>query len=175
MKNEVFFRAMSDIDDDLIVASQSAPAISRRAVLRKIGSIAACFAFVCVVLVFALIGRGVDVTLYGEKLSSHPIPLDLAAPFSEDHPRTVTQSLSIPLEITSGGKVSAAVSDGVVSAVGDDGEALCSGRSIEVTAPVSLEWTLGTPDISKTYTVLLNKKTFTLAFDGASECWTMRK
>lgn len=175
MKNEVFFRAMSEIDDDLIVMAQSAPVISRRTVLRRLGGIAACFVLVCTALVFLLSGRGADIRLYGEKLSSHPTAVDVPTPFPEDNARAITNTLILPFEVTSHGDITASVSDGAISAISDDGETVCSGRSIETTSPVSLEWTLNTPDTGKTYTFSVNGVDFTLAFDSVSESWNIKK
>ena len=82
MKNEALIRAISGIDDQLILDAHSQAPRKRRGKKYFGLCAAACLVLICGLLFFPRSGGGLEIHLNGNPVSSWPAAVDLPAPLS---------------------------------------------------------------------------------------------
>ena len=166
MKNELMARAISHLDDDLLVRAQAFR--PRRRALPRILAAAACLALV---LTAALtMTRRAPETIGGSALSSAPIPIEQPAPFTLDARNTQPLSVSLTVGSAEDGTLRVSVSDGVLDSPLDSFPRALSSRS--VSGGETLTWVVAAPDSSAVYTLSLDgRATAVLRYDDAHACW----
>lgn len=175
MKNEIFLRAMSEIDDDLLAAAQAAG--KKRRTLRPALAAAACL----VLLVGALLtyrGLGPGIRINGAAPGSDPILIDTPALMSLDPPSPRTPpALTVPLELSGSGRsVSLSAEQGTLSVFNTETDALIfEGVSGKFDCPLRLEWTVTRPTPGETYRLTVGRTVLSLAFEDSLGCWCVTK
>lgn len=182
MANEVMAKALSGIDDELIVNAYKASTKKRNLKpLYSISAIAACLVLIFTAM-FALPQKSTQIYLYSEKVTHIPCIVNQPSALSS-LPRTYSQDLSIPLDVKLAGETKITCSQGTIAPCGENQDCFyyTTGNTFladKDTAknPLSLLWTIESPDETKTYTLTLEgKKTevLTLSFDEESLNWTI--
>lgn len=165
MKNEVFARAMTDIDDDLIAEARTVGKARIFAFpVRRIAAVAACAVFT-VAVVAVLLSGGVKMTVCGEE--ELPVIVDTAVALDESV-RTVSSGITVPIEFDSRRKTTVEAQDGIITVISPNGETLYSGTKYEGKGDFSVEWTVREPEPETTYTVTVNGESLTLGYDGVN-------
>lgn len=166
MKNEVFARAMTDIDDDLIAEARTGGKARLIAFpVRRIAAVAACVLFaLTAVAVFTMTG-GVKMTVCGEK--ELPVIVDTASALDESA-RTVSSGITVPMEFDSRRKTTVEALDGIITVISPSGETLYSGTKYEGRGDFSVEWIVRNPETETTYTVTVNGENLSLGYDGVN-------
>ncbi len=182
MANEVMARALSEIDDELIVNAYTASRKKRNLKpLYGIGAAAACLVLIFTVI-FGTLSKDTKVYLNSDKVTSTPVaiasPLSPASMF----PRATTGVLSIHFELDLKGETEITCSQGTFSICGINQDTLFYTGSKHLVEkeiakkPLSLQWTINDPDEATTYTLTLDgNKTqiLNLKFDENQNNWTV--
>ncbi len=177
MANEVMAKALSGIDDELIVNAYKASTKKRN--LKPLYSISAIAA--CLVLIFTLIlstsGNTTAVFLNNEKVTSSPQIVTSPLSTASVSPRAISNTLTLPLEINLSSQTSIKCSQGTIAVYEKDTDALIySGNTYTAKTDVSLLWTVNDPDEAKVYTLTLEGKkaqVLKLKFDENENNWTI--
>lgn len=173
MKNEIFLRAMGEIDDDLLETAQK----PRRRALRPTLAAAACL----VLLVGALLtyrAGGPGLTVGGTALGRDPVAIDTPAMMSLEGPAPRTPaSLTVPLELSGSRKqLALAAETGTIRVFdAETGELLSDGTSGSFDCPLRLEWTVPQPDPGETYRLTVGRTVLCLSFDEDLGVWCVTK
>lgn len=174
MKNEIFLRAMGEIDDALLAKAQQPP---RRRALRPMIAAAACVVLLAGALL-TIRGSGPDVLVNGAAPGGDPIVIDAPALMSLEPPSPrMPPALTVPLELT-GSRGSAAVTaeQGTISVYDAEMDALIfEGESGTFDCPAALEWTVTRPVPGETYRLTVGRTAFTLAFEETLGAWCITK
>jgi hypothetical protein len=146
MKNEFMARAMSCIDDALIVEANEIP--SRRAkvltpktvsMIVRYGSMAACALLIVGIMVIGQMTSG-GVLLYGENVSDSPRTITEYMPRAVTHlvdPAVITE-VSLPLELEFKKETTLTLAEGTMSVIDKDGNTVYSGNSYKAKGAVSV-------------------------------------
>ena len=167
MKNEVFARAMTGIDDDIINEAHTAAKKTKLRIVRTVCSAAACIAVV-IIAALLLFFDGVSIKTDGVYTGSAPFDVHSPATFANEPSRAVSvPSVSVLLEIKARKAVTVSASCGEITVYGAEGRTVFSGETFEGNPPLSVVWTVESPNPKKTYTLTVNGKIITLkAVDG---------
>ena len=179
MKNEIFLRAMGDIDDDLIRAAQEATP-KKSFSWRRLSAVAACFLLFCAIFVLRQPKPLPDVSLYGQAVSSEePLPLagpDMAA--LEPHGKQSDDALSIPLTITAQGSIIAETGpeDGILTRYEQQTPAE-TGHTLTLDGSSEIVWQISTPDPERRYQLRLDggRLILTVYWDTETSAWFLTK
>lgn len=170
MKNEVFARAVTNIDDELITEAHADVNVRRftGTVIRRISLAAACLAVIITASLLLTLPGGTKIAVNGTVLSSgSSVTVGTPSALSDDTIRAVAaQDAHIRLDIKSHGKVTLDTSDGGFEILSADGELIFSGTSFTADSPVTVDWTVLYPVLGQEYRLSVNDAIITMTFDG---------
>lgn len=174
MKNEVLARAITDIDDELIVSAHR-PAFSKRKVMKRFGACAACLILVCGIVVFSHSNSEPEILVNGIAVSSQPV-----AALSADTPKTAIAMnvITVPFEIVSNGDLTIEAIDGSIEVYSSKtNEQICVGQFCKTKGSVAVQWTIENPDYSRTYQIQVNnpKTMLILQYEQTTNTWVITK
>ena len=179
MKNEVMAKALTGIDDELIVSAHT-NTVSRHI---KKKWIYICAAEACLIaLFFAILStqhKGeMKILIYGNAVSDEPVFIDVPAKLSSDMRQTNSQAILVPVEMHINGNSSIHASDGTieVSSPKTD-EVLCIGQYYMAAGSVNVRWVIEDAEISESYQLRLknDNTVLVLSYDKNSENWILTK
>ncbi len=177
MANEVMAKAITGIDDELIVNAYTASRKKRNLKpLYTIGTLAACLTLIFTVI-FSTFSKGTEIYLNSDKVTSNPVAI--ASPLfpASMSPRAINDTLTLSLEIDLSSHTSISCSQGTIAVYEKGTDTLIySGNTCTSENDVSLVWTINDPDEAKNYTLTLEgKKTqiLKLNFDENQNNWTI--
>ena len=174
MKNEVLVRAITEIDDELIVSAHRTQR-SKKNPIMYIGTLAAaCLLLICGVI-FILHGDGEIESTPGIVLGEPTVSTQSISTL--DLRNTTAQTVvTVTFDIDYDGDLTIAADDGtmtVFSNFSGTKEQIYVGQFCETNGSVTVEWTLSSPDSSQTYRIKVNnKETVALRYDQTTEQWT---
>lgn len=172
MKNEVFMKAITEIDDGLILSAHR-PVFPKRNALKYFGACAAaCFIFVCGIIFFSQNNGTPKILFNGAAVSSQPITVTF-----HDTRQTEQSIIALPLEIVSKDDLTITAIGGTIEVYSaKTNEQLCVGQFCEAKGPVIVEWTIETPDNGQTYKIQLNgQQTLILQYEQTTNEWILFK
>ena len=169
MKNELMARAISHLEDDLLVRAQAFR--PRRRALPRILAAAACLALVLTAaLTMTRRAPETSILIGGTALADVPVPIEQPAPFTLDARNTQPLSVSLTVGSVEDGTMRVSVSDGVLDSPLDSFPRALSSRS--VSGGETLTWVVAAPDSSAVYTLSLDgRAAAVLRYDDAHACW----
>lgn len=178
MKNEVMVRALTEIDDELIVSAHRSARSERNTVKYFSALAAACLILICGVILHFSMNSGEPDTadsakpgiVFGEAVISTQ-QSKIATYDLMQMPHTV-----ITVPIVSENELEITVIDGEISVYSaETDEPIYIGQSYEITGAVNVEWTVEDPDTEKTYRITVNnkEKVYMLRYDQTEEKWSI--
>ena len=84
MNHEVFLKAVTQIDDKLIVSAADMTQKTKKKNRFLIFSIAACLTLICGITLFSRFSTTVEISIYDSILSNQTVRVDLPAPAESD-------------------------------------------------------------------------------------------
>ena len=172
MKNEVLVRAITEIDEDLIVSAHRS-ASSKRISVKYFGALAAaCLLLICGVVFLFHKNDSKPEIVFGEPVVS--TQQSKIATF--DLMQTSQLVITVTIEIDPEQALDITAADGEISVyAAETYKLIYVGQSYEVNEPVIAEWTIEDPDTDKTYrfTVKNKKSVFILQYDQTKDQWTI--
>lgn len=170
MKNEIFARAMTELDDSLIAEAHEAPKGKLLHFdVKRLGLIAACLVIGFISLITLTSLTETKISFNGKTLgTAHAVSVSFSD--TEDTVRALSNENALVFKVSSHKTVSIAVSDGTLYITEKDGTQVC-GNSAEAKAPLSFEWCIDTEDTEKTYSLTLNGTEFSLFYNSKSASW----
>lgn len=174
MKNELFAKAVTGIDDALIAEAHKKPTAKiLHFGAKQLGLVAACLVIGFISLMTLASLNKTDVTLDGKRLGeAHAVEVNFGN--GDDKIRTLSQQSALTLKITSHESVNLSVSEGTLCIKDDDSRAL-HGTSLKTKAPLTFEWLIDELDTEKTYTLTVNEEEFSLFYNSESDSWKIIK
>lgn len=186
MKNEALMRAITGLDEDLILSASArdgptekrkkGSAYPQKRILSYLGGVAACLLFAVAIGIFAHMPEGLLIEIDGQPLNNTAVVLKTEQDASPIARYSLQDVVSVPLVIhaeketvirTDDGQLE--VKEGTFSAVtGED-------SAIRVSGAVCVNWTLVQPDSRMTYQMEIGSRKLLLAFDTDLNCWTISK
>ena len=172
MQNEVLAKAITGIDDELIVSAYMAsgrPRAKKRGVWYGI-CVAACIVLICGAILLSNHGGGVNVFLYGDPVNGQTV-------FTDTRLKTVNV-LSLPLEMVTNGDLTINAIDGNIEVYSlNSEELLCVGQFLKTRGSVNCQWTVYDPNTDCTYEIALNDSevTLRLSYDKDIQNWILNK
>ena len=164
-------RAITDIDNELIVSAHLPQSSKRNAVKYFSALAAACLLLIC------------GVVLYFNRNSSKPeigfgdpvVSTQQSKIATYDLWQTPQTVITVPINIVSERELDITAVDGTVSVYSaNSNEQIYEGQSCEIKDAVNVEWTIEDPDTNKTYKIKINKETvIMLRYDQTTEKWTV--
>lgn len=179
MKNEVLVRAITEIDEELIVSAHRSASSGRKSI-KYLGALAAaCLLLVCGgIFLFHKNGVKTDITgsdigiVFGEPVASTQ-QFKIA---TYDLLQTPQSVITVPFEIVSEEKLTITAVDGTITVYSaETNEQIYIGQSCEIDDDVKAEWVIEDPDTEETYLIKVNNKetVFTLRYDQREEKWSV--
>ena len=173
MKNEVLVKAITEIDDELILSAHR-PAFPKRNALKYFSVFAAaCFIFVFGIVFLSQSNSDPKILLNGEVVSSQPVTV-----ISHDTRQTEQNVMVLPLEIVSKGDMTITAVDSAIEVYSlKTNEQLYVGQYCEVKESVTVQWTIENPDHRQTYKIQINgqKITLILKYEQTKNEWILIK
>lgn len=179
MKNEVMAKAITGIDDELIVSAHTNTVSGRK----KKKWIYICAAEAClIVLFFAMLStqhKGeIKIRINGTFVSDEPVFIDVPVPLTSDMRQTASQAITVPIDLVINGNSDIHATDGTieVSSVKTN-ETLCIGRYYKAEESVNVRWTIEDAEINKSYRLWLKNGTMVLvlSYDKNTGNWIITK
>ena len=170
MKNEVMARAITEIDDELIVSAHRSVK-SERNFIKYFGALAAaCLLLICGVVF--LIHKDTDKPklVFGEPV----ISTQQSKIATYDLWQAYQTVITVPIEIEHGLEITAV--DGTVCVYSEKtNERIYEGQSFEAKGSEKVEWTVEDPDTDKTYKIKINntEKVYMLRYDLTNGQWAI--
>ena len=174
MKNEVFLRAIGDIDDDLIADAHTVTKKARMP-LRHFAALAACLVLFFGVLAYVGL-PGDSIAFDGNPISALPTVVQGAAPAvhtAEPHMRD-SGVLTVPLQLHLRDSTRITAADGSFELLRGETQ-IYAGTDTVAGGKLTLYWSIRAPDVSKTYWLSVGDTTLSLYFDPETACWCMQK
>ncbi|MCH5316666.1 MAG: hypothetical protein J1E05_01700 [Eubacterium sp.] len=174
MKNEVLLKAITEIDDELVLSAHRS-AFPKRNVIKYFGACAAaCLIFVCGIIFLSHSNSDPKILFNGAVVSSQPITV-----ISNDTRQAEDQSIiALPLEIVSKGDLTVESVGGTIEMYSSKtNEQLCVGQFCKAKGSVAVEWTIENPDHSQTYKIQVNDQEITLIlkYEQTTNEWILIK
>ena len=173
MKNEVFVKAITEIDDELILSAERS-ALPKRNALKYLGACAAaCFIIVFGIILFSNSNGEPKILFNGAALSSKPVTV-----MSHDARQAELSVIALPIEIVSKGELTITAEDGMIEVYSSKtNEQLCVGQFCEAEGSVTVEWTIENPDQEQIYKIQINEQKITLIlqYEQKSNEWKLLK
>ena len=177
MNHEVFLKAMTQIDDKLIVSAADMTQKTKKKNRFLIFSIAACLTLICGITLFSRFSTTVEISIYDSILSNQTIRVDLPAPAESDIRVSTPEFISVPIQINADRIVHMSTKDSTIEVYSPDySELLYTGQSYQSKEPVYIQWKIEQPNIGKTYALIINNHIhISLFYDESTKCWTIQK
>lgn len=173
MKNEILARAITGIDDELIIAAHS-DSVSDRKNKKPVFffAVAACFLLVCTISLIGQLNSGIKITVNGNSITKEPVLIDVPMPYS----RLLSEdTFSFSLELEPRKETSVSISDGTIKVYSSEtDELLYCGESYKTNEAVTLLWEVAVPAPATAYKMRLNKTVLILSFDENTNQWTIK-
>lgn len=173
MKNEVMARAITEIDDELIVSAHRPASSGRNTVKYFSAFAAACLLVICGVIF--LLNRDSGSTpkiVFGEAV----ISTQQSKIATYDLWQIPQALITVPVEIYSERELEITAVDGTISVFSaETGEQIYVGQSCKTSGDVKAEWTIEDPDTDKTYRITVNNRetVYMLRYDQTSDQWSV--
>lgn len=178
MKNEVMAKAMTGIDDQLIVAAHAdVRKTQKRNFIPWLGAAAG------IVLVIGSTflpkhTREIEILIHGHPINGPVIVQDAPAVVSEDISRSVSNHISVPVEIKTSEPLQIRAVHGILEVYSlKTNQLLCVGQFCNVEESVRINWIIDEPEEDKTYQLQLGKQAgiLKLTYDKEINNWTIIK
>ncbi|MBQ7999704.1 MAG: hypothetical protein IJ298_00620 [Ruminococcus sp.] len=175
MANEVMAKAITGIDDRLIIDAHSAKSKKRNfRPLYSIGAVAVCLVLIFTA-VFALSPKGTQVYMYSDKITSTPCAVTSPLSLASSSQRSLNMALTLPLELKLSAQTTITCSQGAIDIYHKGTDSLIhSGDSYTAQEDVNLVWIIEEPHTDKVYTLTLTGKDtliLNLEFDETQNNW----
>lgn len=177
MKNEVFARAMTEIEEDLIISAHK-NMVQRPKKKKRILAAAACFILICAVALYLRYNGRIEILVYGNTISDQPVAVDLPAVLSPEPRYMIPDVITIPLEIQSKRRLNIETDDATMEVYSlKTNELLCEGEVCKAAEPVNVLWIIEAPNPNQTYQLRLNNKAVVLllSYDKDADNWILNK
>ncbi|MCI8719440.1 MAG: hypothetical protein K1W19_00700 [Lachnospiraceae bacterium] len=177
MKNEVFARAITEIDDELVISAHKnmVPRSKRK---KWPLAVAACFLLICGIALYLGNSSRIEVFVYGNTISDQPVTIDLPAPLSSDQRLLSSDAITVPLEIKTKHKVDIKTEDGILEVYSrETDQLLCEGQTCKASDFVTVFWTIEAPNPKQIYKLHINSDTVVLllSYSGDTNSWIVNK
>lgn len=177
MKNEVFARAITEIDDELILSAHK-NIVSRKKRKTWFFAAAACFFLICAAALYLRGSRGIEVFVYGNTISDEPVTIDLPASLSSEQRMTVSDALTIPIEIKSKHKMELKAEQGELEVYSlETNELLDEGQICKTLNSVTVFWTIDILNPKQIYKLRINNHAAVLQLSYSEDIdnWILNK
>lgn len=173
MKNEVLARAITGIDDDLIVSAHR-PAFFKRRMIKCFGAFAAaCLVLVCGIFFLSHNNRKLEILINGTAVSSQPVSV---IPNDARQITATANVITVPLEIVSNGDLTIAAVDGTIEVYSSQtNERICVGQFCKTKDSVTVRWIIDDPDHSQTCKMRVNDQELILRYEQTTNKWIITK
>ena len=177
MKNEVIARAITEIDDELIVSAHRTAYSKSKKVMLFSALAAACLLLICGSFFF--LNHSTDEKpkiVFGEAvISAHQSKIA-----TYDLWQTSQTVITVPIEINFESEFDIAVDGGIISVYSaETDEQIYVGQSCETKGAVKVEWTIDDPDTNRNYLIKIsfdkvNKNTvYMLRYNETNDKWSI--
>ena len=179
MKNEVLAKAMTGIEDELIVSARMPVSYkNKRNFWKSVCAAAACL-FLIIGIAFMLHDRReVKVSVYGNLVENQAIALDVPEPLFAGNRQTTLEEIVVPIQIETNQQLTIEALDGQVEGyVLGTQELLFTGQIGNVSTSVMVYWFVDYPKPGHVYQLRLKNATETLClfYDENSKNWLLEK
>ncbi len=174
MKNEIFLRAMGEIDDDLIADAHTVTK-KMQLPMRHFAALAACLVLFFGTLIYVGL-PGTDIAFDDSALSGAPVVVQGAAPavHTADPQMRDGGVLTVPLQVRLRDASRITAANGTFELLRDD-TPLYTGTDTVAVGQLTLYWSIRNPDPIETYHLTVGDTTLSLYLDPATACWCMQK
>lgn len=180
MKNEVLVRAITEIDEELIVSAHRSEASKRNRIKYFSAAAAACLLLICgVIFLFHKSGTKPDIAGLGKSdivFGEPVISAQQSKIATYDLWQTPQSVITVPIEIVSEPKLVITAVDGTITVYSaGTNEQVYEGQRYEANVPVTVEWTIEDPDTEKNYLIEVNnkEKVYMLRYDSTNDVWSI--
>jgi len=176
MKNEVFARAMTEIDEELIASAHKS--IVQRPKRKKRLLAAACFLFICGMALYFVNSGRIEIFVYGHTISNQPVPIEPSASMSPNLRHTFPDRLTIPIEIRARRRLDIKADDTVIEVYSlKTDKLLYEGKAGKAAGPVNVLWIIEAPNPHQTYQLWLNNDAVVLqlSYNQEADKWILNK
>ncbi|MCI8669708.1 MAG: hypothetical protein HFI34_09340 [Lachnospiraceae bacterium] len=179
MKNEVMAKAITGIDDELIVSAHTNTVSGGK----KRKWIYICAAEACLIaLFFAILStrhKGeMKILINGTAVSDEPVFIDVPAPLTSDMRQTTSQAITVPIELIINGNSDIQATDGTIEVSSAESEdMLCVGRYYMAEESVNVRWTIEDAEFNQSYQLRLKNgvMVLVLSYDKNTGNWKIMK
>ena len=179
MKNELLAKAITEIDDALIVAARAdvRPAKRKLPLRHAMYAAAACFLLLCGIAFLLLRSSTPKIVVYGQTLENAPIPIAAHASATSDLRLYEEGELAILLELKSRKAVSIQADDGSIEVYSATQQLLSAGKECTKQGPLTVCWRIPSPNAEKVYTLRLDPggTVLSLSYDAQQDQWILSK
>lgn len=177
MKNEVFARAITEIDNELIISAHK-NRVPRNKRKKWPLAAAACFLLICGIALYLRSNRRIEVSVYGNTISDRPVTIDIPTPLSSDNRSVIPDVLTVPMEIKPEHKINIKVDNGMLEVYSlETNKLLCEGQICKTSDSVTVFWTIEAPNPKQVYKLWINSDTvvFLLSYNEETNNWILNK
>lgn len=179
MNNEVMARAITEIDDELIASAQSPSKrinVHRNRKIFSLCAVAACFVlFISGALLWQRQNK-LDITVQGNLLYDRAVTLDIPAVASPDARKTLSDSISVSIDIAANDDFEIEAIDGIVEVYDTQtNEPTDSGKLIKASGNVNVLWTVENLTESSESTLRIKDSTLVLSYNKEENHWIILK
>ena len=179
MKNEVMARALTDIDDDLIVDAHTSARKPKRLSLYRFGAAAAaCLILAFGILFYTNLPGGGEITVSGTLLADEPVAVGATSPaaFSVSPMQRSDDTLTVSLDLVPDGKAKIRTEDGSFAVVPQGTNAsVYTGTDYTAAESVTVKWSIPAPDTSRIYELTVGSEQLLLYFESSLNTWVIAK
>lgn len=171
MKNEALVRAITGIDDELIVSAHRRGYSKRKGIKYFSTYAAACLVIVCGMIFLLHHNSEPEISFGGTVVSTQPVSVT-----SSDTRQTILDVITVPFDIISNGDLRIKAIDGTLAVYSSKtNEQICVGQVCEAKGSVTVEWTIENPDHGQTYQIDINNQEtmLILQYEQATNQWTI--
>ena len=177
MKNEVLVRAITEIDEELIVSAHRSESSKRKSIKYFSALAAACLLLICGVVFLFHKNNSRPEIVFGEPAAAVPIGV-ISYDLRDTSQSGVTSqsNIKVPFEIVSKRDMTVTAVDGEISVYSaETNKLIYVGQLYKANEPVTVEWTIEDPDTEKTYRITVNnkEKVYMLRYDETEEKWSI--
>ena len=173
MKNEVLVRAITEIDEELIVSAHRSEASKRNRIKYFSAAAAACLLLICgVIFLFRNSSSSKPDIVFGEPVVS----TQQSKIVTYDLLQTFQIVITVPIETVSEETLAITAVDGTITVYSaETNEQICTDQTCEISNGVKAEWVIENPDTEKTYLIKVNNKktVYMLRYDQTEEKWSV--
>jgi len=177
MKNEVLARAMTGIDDELIQAAHmQVPKPHKRKQFQLAGA-AAGIALIVGSTFILRPSKGIEILVNGNPINGQLIVQDIPAEFSEDIRQSVSNHITVPVEVKTSGKLQIRAVESTLEVYSSKtNQLLCVGQYCKIDESVRINWIIDRPEEDKTYQLQLggDAGVLRLTYDKENKNWTIQ-